>query len=200
MKTQNVVIGVLVALTLLFGYLAFSPKSVPAGAANPNGQQHYQQESFQQGATFGARYQSYFDNVGAFVSSAAMSLTSTFKLGSSGTALSRINSGTCYIQPYATTIAATSSVTVDCQGAQGTGGVTTARDTALTGVTPGDAVVVMLGSSTASTLYGGLDLVSATASTSAGYISLQLFNQTGGTYTWSITANASGTASYIATH
>lgn len=121
-------------------------------------------------------------------------------LGTTGTPFTHLNNGTCYIQPYAATIAASSSASVDCQATQATGGLTTAKDTALTGVFSGDTVIGTLGSTTAGTTFGGLDLLYTAASSTNGYITFEVFNQTGTTYTWSTTAAASGTATYILIH
>jgi hypothetical protein len=116
-------------------------------------------------------------------------------IGSSGSTLSNVVVGTCYLAPYASTIAATTTAAVDCQGtlawnANGT--------SALTGVLSGDAVQITL-STTTSFISGnrGLVLNGASASTTAGHIQLQVENLTGTTFTWSTTAGtASGTASF----
>jgi len=122
-----------------------------------------------------------------------------FKLGSSGTAVTRINTGTCYIQSYATTIAATSSATVECQATALVRTTATTFTSPLTGVASGDAVNVTLSTATAGTTVGGLTITAATASTTAGYISLRVYNGTGATFTWPVTGSATGTASYIVT-
>lgn len=81
---KNIVIAALALTTILFAALyVAAPKSVPVGAANPSGQVHYQQEAFLQGAAFGARNQSYFDNAGKLA------------IGSSGTQLTQVIKGTC---------------------------------------------------------------------------------------------------------
>lgn len=117
--------------------------------------------------------------------------------GCLGSLVQRINEGTCYIQPYATTIAASSTAYVDCQATAAVGNTTGANDVALLGVTTGDHVVADLATSTASTVFGGLDVTGVSASTTPGYIQLLLSNQTGTTFTWPTTGTASGTASYI---
>src|SRR3990167_4610088 len=63
-------------------------------------------------------------------------LTTTVQVGSSGTDITRINTGTCYIKAYATTIAASSTATVDCQATAAVGSISGATS-ALTGVTMG---------------------------------------------------------------
>ncbi len=114
-----------------------------------------------------------------------------------GTVINRINTGICYIRPYATTIVATSTASVDCQGtlAWGASGMS-----ALAGVTKDDNIVAVLSTTTAGTISTGLSIIGASASTTSGYIVLRVSNLTGNTYTWStIAGTASGTASYIIT-
>ncbi len=129
--------------------------------------------------------------------------TGTLAAGSvteTGTVLNRLDAGTCYIQAYATTIAATSTAKVECQGTAAVGGITTALDAALTGVTTGDNVQVRLATSTAGTTSLGLNVTGASASTTAGYIELYIANMTGATFTWPTTGAATGTASYWVSH
>jgi hypothetical protein len=114
-----------------------------------------------------------------------------------GTSIAQLNAGTCYILPYATTIAATSSAQVDCQGTAAIGTTNTTLASALTGVAFGDKVQVTLSTTTAGSTVNGLVLGGATASTTSGYITLKISNLTGTTYTWPVTGNASGTASFI---
>ncbi len=116
--------------------------------------------------------------------------------GANGTAITRLNVGQCYIQPYAATIAASSTASVDCQANPATGGLTTANDTNLKGVSFGDNVLATLSTTTAGTLQGGIDIIGVSASTTAGRIVLTLANTTGTTFTWPTTGSASGTASY----
>jgi len=123
----------------------------------------------------------------------ASSTARTFKIGETGTQVTRVNVGTCYMRPYAATIAATSTALVDCQGtaawdANGT--------SALAGVTAGDFVVVSAATTTESTL-AGLHVIAASASTTPGFIQLRVSNLTGTTFTWSTSATASGTASFV---
>lgn len=120
----------------------------------------------------------------------------TFKIGSSGTAFARVNGGTCFIRPYAATIAATSTAQVDCQG---TGAWGANGASALTGVSFGDSVTATLGTSTSGTTLAGLNVNAAEASSTAGFIVLYIRNLTGTTFTWPLTGTASGTAHYVAT-
>jgi len=120
-------------------------------------------------------------------------------IGTSGTAVNRVNFGTCNFLPDATTIAASSTARVTCQAGTDTTGLT-----ALTGVTSGDEIIITLSTTTAAAgkaigaSFGGLSLIGATASNTAGYIETLILNETGGTYTWPTSGTASGTASYIA--
>lgn len=146
---------------------------------------------------------------GATSMSGALSLTSTFTLGSSGTSHTRLNSGQCYFNPTAATIVASTTVDIDCQATAAVGVPNSLSAAALTGVTSGDNVVAVLSTSTAAfngttvTSGGGLVLVGASASTTSGYIRLRLYNAMGTTYTYPVQTtggvNASGTASYIVT-
>jgi hypothetical protein len=119
-----------------------------------------------------------------------------------GTAVNRLNIGTCYIAPYAATISASSTVSVDCQGTLAWNALGTSSATsALTGVSSGDAVQITLSTTTAGSTVAGLKLGGASASTTSGHIELRVTNLTGTTYTWSTTAGiASGTAYYISSN
>lgn len=121
----------------------------------------------------------------------------SLKVGSTGTKVNQVNTGTCYLQPNAATIAATTTVDVTCQGKALIFNPNTVLATALTGVKSGDFVNVTLSTTTASTAYGNIVLAGASASTTAGFITLRITNLTGSTFTWPTTGNATGTASYI---
>ncbi len=116
-------------------------------------------------------------------------------LSSVGTAVTGLNFGTCFIKAYATTIAASSTGQVDCQA---TAIPIAGPGTALAGITYGDKIVATLATSTAGTLSEGLDINAVAASSTAGWITLIIANNTGGTFTWPITGSATGTANYIA--
>lgn len=103
-----------------------------------------------------------------------------------GTPLAQVNAGACSIQASSATIAASTTATVDCQA--GTQGV----DVPLAGITAGAGVQLTQGTTTPTT-YQGLDVLGASASTTAGYITLKLFNGTGATFTWTPTASSSFT-------
>lgn len=116
------------------------------------------------------------------------SFTGGVKVGSSGTTVNGLNYGICYIQASATTISASSTVTVDCQAS------TSGANTALTGITAGDTVFVKFATTT-STTFAGLSVLGASASSTSGYITMKVYNGTGGTFTW--TSGAS-TTNYVA--
>jgi hypothetical protein len=111
------------------------------------------------------------------------------RVGTSGTYNGRYDAGTCIIWAASNTIAATSTATIECTS----NGTETGL---LTGVSNGDAVFVTLSTSTPSvSLFGGLQVLGASASSTTGTIVLKVFNATGNTFTW--TAAASST-SYLA--
>ena len=120
------------------------------------------------------------------VTSASTTIT-TLKIGQNGTALTRVNSGFCNIKTGVATIAASSSIAVDCGG--GSFGAT-----ALAGITVTDRVI--LGQPTTTPAIGanvgtGLQVLGASASTTAGFITVILFNGTGGIFTWTAAASSS---------
>jgi hypothetical protein len=119
--------------------------------------------------------------------------------GSTGTALTRVNTGTCYILPYAATIAASSTAVVDCQGTAAIFNTNTTLATALTGVTNGDNVIANFSTTTATTVSNGIVVTGAAASTTAGYITLTVSNLRGTTFTWPVTGSATGTVYYMVT-
>lgn len=81
----------------------------------------------------------------------------------------------CTIIANATTIAASSSKDVDC---------------AVTGLLPTDTVYP-IATSSLSTTYLGVDIVEAHASSTAGFATLTIVNQTGTTFTWTAAASTS---------
>lgn len=103
-----------------------------------------------------------------------------------GTVITAVNAGSCSIQAVANTIAASSTITADCQA--GTAGV----NSPLAGITAGAGVQLTQGTTT-STVYQGLTVLGASASSTPGYITLKLFNGTGATFTWTATASSSFT-------
>lgn len=116
-----------------------------------------------------------------------------------GTTLNRVDTGTCYLDPAGTTIAASTTISIDCQA---TAMVSTTVGAALPGVTTGDFVAGLMLSTTTSAngSNGGLSVLGASASSTPGFITVLLANYTGTTYTWPLVGSASGTASYLITH
>jgi hypothetical protein len=109
-------------------------------------------------------------------------------VGTNGTALTRLNFGVCPVIAYAATIAASSSATVDCGSTGAIGGT-------LSGVSAGDYCDVF-STTTISSVYQGVSILGSTASTTAGYCTIKLYNSTGATFTW--TGAASTTLVYQA--
>lgn len=134
MNNSKLTVGVaLVAVIIAIGALYVAfHNSVSFGAGT--GPQHYQEESFLQG----------------------------LQIGSRGTDLKALQKGTCSMIAASFTIAATSSVPVDC---------------AVAGAVSGDTVFAGLATSTA--VYGGWEVINASASSTPGFITLRLVNNTG---------------------
>lgn len=129
---------------------------------------------------------------GTSLFSSLMSLTAGIKVGSTGTQINGVNFGTCYIQANATTIAASSTATVDCQSA------TNGTQTALTGIATNDTVNTWFSTTTPTTFGGGgvgLRILGSSASSTAGFITMLVFNGTGNTFTWT---SAASTTKYAA--
>jgi len=150
--------------------------------------------------TFGALDRTTVGNPWTF--SGAVTHSGAMTIGSSGTAMTRVNTGTCYILAYSATIAASTTATVTCQGTAAIWNLNQVLATTLTGVANGDFVLAQLSTTTArvaSSVFGGLVIEGASASSTAGYITLRVYNNTGATFTWPLTGNATGTVSYIVT-
>lgn len=129
-------------------------------------------------------YDPYIRYNGGFNTALPAIFSGNLTTGTSGTVISRINTGFCTIQASGTTITASSTKTVDCQAS------TTGTQSALTGVTAGDKC--FLGEATTSPTTGqGLSVVGASASSTSGYITANIANLTGGTFTWTSTASSS---------
>lgn len=97
-------------------------------------------------------------------------------LGSTGTIVSKIIApANCTVIANANTIAATSTKDVDC---------------AVTGMVATDDAIVFA-TSTPSTVFGGLSIMSSRASTTAAFATFTLYNGTGGTFTWTSAASTS---------
>lgn len=185
MSKKSIYIGIVIVVLLIigyFGYYKFTNHPITGGAVS--GQLIEDVDP-------------YFRNNGGMNTNLPIQMggTSTFTLGSTGTAITAHNFGTCYIAPYAATIAASSTVSVDCQGTLAWGASGTS---ALTGITSADNVQLQLSTTTAVSTLMGLHVAGVSASTTAGHIELKISNMTGTTYTWPTTAGtASGTAMYV---
>ena len=117
----------------------------------------------------------------------------TVAIGTNGTGMGRVNTGTCYYAPYSGAVAASSTAVVDCQA---TATWDASGIAALTGVSSGDTVSVTAATTSAPQTFLGLDVIGATASSTDGYIQLHIRNLTGASYAWDTISTASGTASY----
>lgn len=124
---------------------------------------------------------------GAVTNSGAVTFTSTATVGSSGTAISGLNFGNCRVLAYSNTITASSTAQVDCGSTGFLGGT-------LTNVSSGDQVFVVA-TTTLSTGAYGVYVQSARASSTSGYITLNITNASGNTFTWS--GAASTTFKYL---
>lgn len=123
------------------------------------------------------------------VTSGVLEADGGFQMGSNGTSLNAIVAGGCTIWASATTIGATSSAQVVCQGATN-GGIS-----ALTGVTS-DAICNVTHASSTNTTSGGLVVAGVSASSTAGTIVAQVSNFTGAVFTWSAAASSSSQWAY----
>lgn len=105
-------------------------------------------------------------------------------VGSNGTALGGIVSGSCTIWAGATTITASSSVTVECQSATNGG-----LSASLSGVTS-DSVCSLLTASSTSATFGSIAVVGVSPTTTGGSLVARILNNTGTTFTWNATASS----------
>lgn len=176
--TNPLKIGALVIAGIIVGLLF----SAVSGSGNLGGVYSQVNQNFREGIKVGTSDQFSISSAGAVTNSGSETLTGSFTLGSGGTSLSAIVAGSCTIWAPATTIAATTTQQVVCQGATD-GGIS-----ALTGVTTDSICTLNHASSTNATI-GGIGVFGVSASSTAGYIQGQLSNLTGTTFTW--TANAS---------
>lgn len=124
---------------------------------------------------------------GAVTLASTLATTGSIKVGASGSTVSGFNFGSCAIWANATTIAASTTKQVDCSSTGRSGGT-------LAGITAAQEILAMATTSI-STKFGGVQVVAAHASSTAGYITLKLYNATGAAFTW--TGAASSTIQYI---
>lgn len=106
----------------------------------------------------------------------ASSVTDSLTVGSAGTAVSKfVAPANCTIIANANTISASSSKQVDC---------------AISGLVSGDTVFAVP-TTTISSSFQGVKITAVTASSTSGYATLTLQNETGTTFTWTGTASTS---------
>lgn len=102
---------------------------------------------------------------GGFNTAKSIKTTGDLTVGSSGTAVTQVLKGTCsLIAPSFVGLAASTSIAMDC---------------AVTGVQSGDVVIAMFATSTASGVGPGWEVVGSSASTTSGFITLNITNGTG---------------------
>lgn len=145
----------------------------------------------------GATLTGTLSQTGAATLSGSTTITSGLTVGAAGTPVTQVNKGTCILYQYVNTIAATSSITTDCVATTSSGKGTDGGLVALAGIVVGDQVFATLSTSTSALVAtaGGLVLTGASASTTAGYITVTLTNLKGTTFTYPI--GASSTVSYF---
>jgi hypothetical protein len=124
----------------------------------------------------------------------ASTTVTNLKIGQTGTTTTGLWSGVCNIHsgPGITTIGATSTISLDCQSGTGT-------QTAIPRLPAwqaGDRVFITQPTTTPTTNLG-VQVVSANASSTAGFITLMVANYTGATYTIGSTATSSLQYLYI---
>lgn len=104
----------------------------------------------------------------------------TTQMGSSGTAISKVLTGTCTLLANFS-IAATSTRDVDC---------------AVTGVVEGDKVFLSLSTTTGNGIASQYSIVGTHASTTSGFVTAKLLNLTGTAATPAATANFGSSTQY----
>jgi len=170
--------GALALFILLFGGAghSFGLATSPQGDVVPNLQW------MPLGLNLGSAQQFTVDSSGNVVESGNVSNSGTTQIGANGTKLNHLISGIAQVIAYANTIAASSSARVDL-------GTTGAVGGTLTGVVAGDACDGFATTTVGAWL--GVDVIGSFASTTNGYCTLQLANNTGATFTWSAQASTS---------
>lgn len=123
-------------------------------------------------------------NSGTFTQSGAFNQTGSLTIGTNGTAITAIKAGACTIWAPATTIAASTTQQVECQGAT-TGGIS-----AITGITT-DAICQLTNASSTNTTSNSIVVAGVSASSTAGTLVARLSNLTGATFTWTSAASSS---------
>lgn len=114
------------------------------------------------------------------------------KVGTNGTSLAGIKTGSCTIWAPATTIAASTTQQVECQGA------TDGSISRISGITS-DSTCVLTNASSTNTVSNSIVIAGQSASSTgtSGSIVARISNLTGGTFTWSSTASSSAKWKYL---
>lgn len=168
--------GVIALVAILLTWLIPSPTDFGAGTRFPNGISADTTAPSAPGEIRGAD----------LVLTDDLDIAGDVQVGSSGTAITRLNGGKCNIWDESPTVAASSTSIVSCQAG-------TLTLSALTGVAVLDDVFVQPSTTTFNGLpvSGGVFVVGASASTTAGYIDVTVYNGTGAAYTWTAAATTS---------
>lgn len=103
--------------------------------------------------------------------------------GANGSRVGPIIAGTCSLLPSNYSFAATTSISVDC---------------AVTGIVTGDEVIGQFATTTSTNGSGSWDIVGASASTTAGFITFNVVNNTGTTAF--IPGSVGSTTQYLVLH
>lgn len=141
--------------------------------------------TFREGIKVGTSDQFQISSAGAVTTSGA------FTVGSNGTSLAAIKTGSCTIWAPATTIAASTTQQIVCQSA--TDGSLTSG---LTGVTA-DSICQLTMASSTNTTSNSLVIAGVSASSTPGSIVARLSNFVGTTFTWSAVASSSTKWNYM---
>lgn len=141
------------------------------------------------GVKLAENYDPYIRYNGGYNSALPIQTTGTFQVGVNGNSINQISFGACTIWTGATTIAATSSQQIVCQGA------TNGTIAAIANI-PANSNCDLVAASSTSILSGGLVISGVSASSTAGTIVANLSNFTGTTFTWSATASSSAKWDY----
>lgn len=173
---RDILVVLLIAVLVVAGVVVYLNRSTPAltkavGTGNPI--ENYVPAVLYNGGLYSALPAKFNDTL---VVAGAVSHTSTFTQGSSGTALTQLISGTgAFIGANLAQAATTSQ----------------AYDIAVSGVQVNDKVFVSLSTTTTSTNLGWR-VLGASASSTSGYITVTLQNLTGGTQSIAAGGNAGG--------
>lgn len=107
------------------------------------------------------------------------------QVGANGSLIGSVAAGFCNLAPSGTTLAASTTVAIDCQGS-----AVGSPEVALPGVLTGDVAEVSF-STTTPTTFQGLQIRGASASSTPGFLTVLVYNGTGNTFTWTAAATSS---------